>query len=107
VGTSLLFFARAPSFCLALAALILAGAAGNVCMVTNLTLLQAVVADGVRGRALSIANWLWGFRPMGTVPSGALADRWGSPLTVALQGGLLAKFFPLIAVGQPRFRTLE
>jgi MFS family permease len=107
LGGSLLFFARAPSYYLALAALILVGAAGNVCMVANFTLLQTVVSDEVRGRVLSMAMWLWGFSPLGTVPAGALADRWGAPMAVALQGGLLALFFLFIGLGQPRFRTLE
>jgi MFS family permease len=107
LGGGLLLFAQAPSFYLALAALILVGAAGNVCMVTNFTLLQTSVSDEVRGRVLSMAMWLWGFSPLGTVPSGALADRWGAPVTVALQGGLLILFFLFIGLGQPRFRTLE
>jgi len=107
LGGALLLFAHAPSFNLALAALILVGAAGNVCMVTNFTLLQTSVSDEVRGRVLSMAMWLWGFSPLGTVPSGALADRWGAPLTVALQGGLLALFFMSIGLRQPSFRALE
>jgi len=107
LGGSLFLLAHAPYFYLALAALALVGAAGNVCMVTNFTLLQTNVSDRVRGRVLSVAMWLWGFTPLGTVPSGALADRWGIPLTVALQGGLLVLFFIAIGLGQPRFRTLE
>ena len=107
LGGSLLLFAYAPSFHLALMALALVGAAGNVCMVTNSTLLQTNVSDQVRGRVLSVAMWLWGFSPVGTVPSGALADRWGAPLTIALQGGLLALVFAAIALGKPYFRYLE
>ena len=86
---------------------VLVGAAGNVCMVANFTLLQTTVSDRVRGRVLSMAMWLWGFSPVGTVPSGALADRWGAPLAVALQGGLLLLFFAFVGVAQPRFRALE
>lgn len=107
LGGGLLLLAYAPSFYLALAALALVGAAGNVCMVTNFTLLQTNVSDEVRGRVLSVAMWLWGFSPVGTVPSGALTDRWGAPLTVALQGGLLVLVFAAIGLGLPRFRTLE
>lgn len=107
LGAGLILFACAPSFYLALIALALTGAAGNVCMVANFTLLQTNVSDQVRGRVLSVAMWLWGFSPVGTVPSGALADRWGAPLTVALQGGLLALVFAAVALGIPRFRFLE
>jgi MFS family permease len=107
LGGGLLLFARAPTFRLALGALVLVGAAGNVCMVANFTLLQTTVSDRVRGRVLSMAMWLWGFSPVGTVPSGALADRWGAPLAVALQGGLLLLFFAFVGVAQPRFRALE
>ena len=107
LGGGLLLLAYAPSFYLALVALALVGAAGNVCMVTNFTLLQTNVSDEVRSRVLSVAMWLWGFSPVGTVPSGALTDRWGAPLTVALQGGLLVLVFAAIGLGLPRFRTLE
>lgn len=107
LGGALLLFSCSPSFHLALIALALAGAAGNVCMVTNITLLQTNVSDQVRGRVLSVAMWLWGFSPVGTVPSGAVADRWGAPLTVAVQGGLLALVFAAIALGKPHFRYLE
>jgi len=103
----LLLFAYVPSFYLALVTLALVGAAGNVCMVANFTLLQTNVSDHVRGRVLSVNMWLWGFSPLGTVPSGALADRRGAPLTVALQGGLLALIFAAISLGQPRFRAVE
>jgi MFS family permease len=107
LGGGLLLFSQAPTFALALAALVVVGAAGNVCMVTNFTLLQTGVSDRVRGRVLSMAMWLWGFSPVGTVPSGALADRWGAPLAVALQGGLLLLFFVVVGAVQPRFRSLE
>jgi len=107
LGAGLLLFAYAPSFYLALAALLLVGAAGNVCMVVNFALLQTNVSDEVRARVLSMAMWLWGFSPLGTVPSGALADRWGAPLAVALQGGLLALFFLLLGLGAPHLWALE
>jgi MFS family permease len=107
LGGGLVIFACAPSLYLALAALALVGAAGNVCMVTNLTLLQTNIADGVRGRVMSMAMWLWGFSPVGTIPSGALADRWGAPLAVALQGGLMALFFIAISLRRPRLGSLE
>jgi len=107
LGGGLLLFAYAPSFYLALAALVLVGAASNVCMVTNSTLLQISISNQVRGRVLSMAMWLWGFSPVGTVPSGALADLWGAPFTVALQGGLLALAFTAIGLGWPYFWALE
>jgi len=107
LGGGLLLFAYAPSFYLALVTLALVGAAGNVCMVANFTLLQTNVSDQVRGRVLSVNMWLWGFSPVSTVPSGALTDRRGAPFTVALQGGLLALIFAAISLGQPRFRAVE
>ena len=107
LGGGLLAFAYAPSFYLALVALAVVGAAGNICMVTNFTLLQTNISDEVRGRVLSVAMWLWGFSPLGTIPSGALADRWGAPLVVALQGGLLVVVFAAIGFRQPRIRAPE
>lgn len=107
LGGGLLLFAYAPSFYLALVTLALVGAAGNACMIVNFTLLQTNVSDQMRGRVLSVAMWLWGFSPLGTVPSGSLADRWGAPWTVALQGGMLALVFLAIGLGRPRFRALK
>jgi MFS family permease len=63
------------------------------------TLLQAMVPDELRGRVMSIYSMMFmGMAPFGAFFGGALADRFGAPVTVMI-GGIAcvgaALLFPL------------
>jgi hypothetical protein len=46
---------------------------------------------------LSLYMLLWGTMPLGTLVLGAVADRWGTPLALALGGGVtVAAALPLV-----------
>jgi len=105
-GVSLVLFANTRHLLPVLLLLALMGAAGNICMMTNNTLLQVNATDQFRGRVMSVYMMMWGLTPLGTLPAGAVADRVGVPFVVALQGGLLALIF-LGMLLRTKVRTLE
>lgn len=107
MGLALLVFATARSQVLIFLALIVVGAAGNICMVSNTTLLQANTAVQVRGRVMSIYLMLWGLTPLGTLPAGALADRLGVPWVVGIQGAVVVLIFTSMFFLRPEVHRLE
>jgi len=87
--------------------LALVGASGNVCMVMIETLFQSVPAPEYRGRMMSVYMMSWGLSPVGTIPSGALADRLGVPAVVLMQGALLALIYLAFFLRRSQVRVLE
>jgi len=107
MGLALLLFATMRSQAFIFPALIVVGAAGNICMVTNTTLLQANALAQVRGRVMSIYLMLWGLTPLGTLPAGAIADRLGVPWVVGAQGLIVMLIFGSLFLLRPEVRSLE
>ncbi len=92
---------------MALLLLALIGAASNVCMVTNRTLLQVSCEAPFLGRVMSMYMMAFGLTQLGTMPAGALADLWGVPLVLSLQGGLFALIALSVLVFMANMRRLE
>ena len=107
MGLALILFINGHYFPLVLFFLALVGAASNVCMVANQTLLQTNCDDGFRGRVMSMYMMMWGLTPLGTIPAGAVADHTGIPPVITAQGVLLAAIFGVILVLKPRVRRLK
>ena len=107
MGLALVLFVQAPALPLVLAFLILVGAASNVCMVANQTLLQTNCQDDFRGRVMSVYMMVWGLSPLGTIPAGAVADRLGIRLVITVQGVLLTAVFVGMFLFRPRIRRME
>jgi Na+/melibiose symporter-like transporter len=106
LGTSLLFYSNARLLGVVLLFLVLAGAMGNVCLVTTQTLLQVNAEDRFLGRVMSLQIMMSGFIPLGTLPAGAIADQVGVPIAVTALGALLVTVFGWAALS-PRVRRLE
>jgi MFS family permease len=86
-GVSLILFAFSRSFWLSVALLIPVGYAVMLQMSSSNTLIQAMVPDELRGRAMAMYTMMFmGMAPMGSLFAGALADKIGSPWTVAIGG---------------------
>ena len=86
-GASLILFAMSKIFWLSVALLIPVGYAVMLQMSSSNTLIQAMVPDQLRGRAMAMYTMMFmGMAPMGSLLSGVLADRIGAPWTVALGG---------------------
>jgi len=107
LGCALCLFVQVRWLPAVLVFLALAGAMGNLCMVTIETLFQSVSTDEYRGRMMSIYMMSWGLSPVGTIPSGALADRLGVPTVVTMQGALLTVIYLAFLWRGSKVRELE
>jgi MFS family permease len=107
LGVTLCLFAQVRWLPAVLVSLALAGAMGNLCMVAIETLFQSVPADEYRARMMSIYMMCWGLGPVGTIPSGALADHIGVPAVVTMQGALLTLIYLVFALRRTEVRALE
>ena len=91
-GFSLILFAFSTSFWLSVALLLPVGYFIMLQMASSNTLIQAMVPDALRGRAMAVYSMMFmGMAPIGALLSGALSDRLGAPWTVAI-GGLASVF---------------
>ena len=107
LGLFLILFANVHNYALVLVFLALVGAMVNICMVTDRTLIQANCEDEFRGRVTSMYVTTAGLRPLGIIPSGALADYQGVSFVVTLQGGIIATAFLATLLFKPKIRKLE
>jgi len=86
-GAALVLFAVSRSFWLSTAVLLPVGFCMMLQMASSNTLIQTMVPDALRGRVMSLYSMMFmGMAPFGAFLGGALADRLGAPLTVALGG---------------------
>jgi MFS family permease len=87
LGVSLFCFAFSNSFWLSAALLLPAGYSMMLQMACSNTLIQTMVPDQLRGRVMSLYSMMFmGMAPFGALFGGALAHRFGAPITVALGG---------------------
>ena len=86
-GAALVLFASSRSFWLSAALLVPAGFCMMLQMASSNTLIQTMAPDHLRGRVMSVYSMMFmGMAPFGALMGGALADRLGAPLTVAMGG---------------------
>ncbi|MFL7808576.1 MAG: MFS transporter [Anaerolineae bacterium] len=107
MGVALALFGNVQVFWVVLVLLAIVGGAGNICMVTNRTLLQLNCEPAYLGRVMSAYMMMFGLTQLGTMPTGAIADHLGVPIVVAVQGALFALVFVLVWLGQPSIRKLS
>ncbi len=89
-GVSLMLFAASKSFWLSVALLMPVGYFIMLQMAASNTLIQAMVPDALRGRVMAVYSMMFmGMAPIGALLGGAISDRLGAPVTVAI-GGLAA-----------------
>ncbi len=86
-GVSLILFSASRSFWLSVALLLPVGYFIMLQMASSNTLIQVMVPDALRGRVMAVYSMMFmGLAPLGSLMGGALADRLGAPLTVAMGG---------------------
>jgi MFS family permease len=86
-GASLILFSFSPSLPLSIALLLPAGFCMLIQMASSNTLIQTMVPDDLRGRVMSVYSMVFmGMAPFGALLAGAIAQRLGAPLTVAIGG---------------------
>jgi MFS family permease len=107
MAAGLIMLSGTRSLPIAFVLLIMVGMGNNAAMVANQTLVQVYCEDQYRGRVMSTYTMLWGLTPLGTIPAGALADRFGVPAVFAGQGVLLMIVFALVWWRIGSLRSLE
>jgi MFS family permease len=86
-GVSLILFASSHWFWISFLVLVPAGFTMMLQMACANTLIQAMTPDRLRGRVMAAYSMMFmGMAPLGSLLAGALADRVGSPWTVAIGG---------------------
>lgn len=86
-GVSLILFAFSRYFWLSVALLVPVGYGVMLQMSSSNTLIQAMVPDELRGRAMAMYTMMFmGMAPMGSLFAGVLANKIGAPWTVAIGG---------------------
>lgn len=106
MGLALIGFSSARSFAVAFLFLLLAGAARRGIIITSQTLIQVNCEDAYRGRIMAMYLMTIGLMPLGTLPAGAMADAWGIPITLMLQGGLMVVIFVALWLSRSKVRYL-
>jgi MFS family permease len=86
-GASLILFSLSKIFWLSVLLLVPVGYGVMLQMSGSNTLIQSMVPDKLRGRAMAVYTMMFmGMAPLGSLLAGALADRVGAPWTVAIGG---------------------
>ena len=86
-GISLMLFSFSRSFWLSVLLLLPVGYFVMLQMSSSNTLIQVMVPDVLRGRAMAVYSMMFmGMAPIGALIGGALSDHLGAPLTVAIGG---------------------
>ena len=84
-GVTLCVFAFSRNFWLSAGLLLPVGFSMMLQMACSNTLIQAMVPDQLRGRVMAVYSMMFmGMAPIGALLGGALADRLGAPVTVAI-----------------------
>ena len=88
-GLSLVAFAFSTSLWLSMLCLVGAGAGFMVHMAATNTVIQTLVLDEMRGRVMAFYTMaFFGMLPFGSLIAGALAERVGTPVTIAGGGAI-------------------
>ena len=104
---SLILFSLSKTYFISLIALILIGGASVTATGLINTLLQTLVPDEFRGRAMSAFMLTFaGFMPFGNLLAGTLAHIWGVSLTVLIGGITCTIFFIIINLLYPQIRNI-
>jgi MFS family permease len=86
-GASLLTFSLSHSFWISVILLLPVGYCMMLQMACSNTLIQVMVPDALRGRVMAVYSMMFmGMAPIGALLGGALADRLGAQVTVAVGG---------------------
>ena len=104
-GVSLILFAFSRIFWLSTVLLLPVGFCMMLEMASSNTLIQTMVPDALRGRVMAVYSMMFmGMAPIGALFGGAMANKFGAPLTV--QVGAVASILGAIWFGKtlPSFR---
>ncbi len=105
-GVGLIGFGVAPSFPIAVAALVLVGFAFAGYAAVNQTLVMEHTAADFHGRVISVYLMSFGLLPLATFPEAWGADHIGGPAMIILAGSVVVAAVGLTALLVPSYRRL-
>jgi len=106
-AASLLAFALSPWFALSVLLVGVTSFATTGFMVVNMTVVQVMSPDYIRGRVVSVRFLVIGLMPFGALSMGALAETYGASTAVAIVAGVGAVGFALVQIVSRIFGTTE
>jgi len=104
---SLIAFAYASNFWLAVFYLYIAGLANTIYFVVAMTVLQLRVPERMRGRVMGVYTITFSLIPLGAVMGGAVASAYDERVAVAIAAAILAGIFLIVGITQPMIRNLD
>ena len=104
---SLIAFAYASNFWLAVFYLYIAGLANTIYFVVAMTVLQLRVPERMRGRVMGVYTITFSLIPLGAVMGGAVASAYDERVAVAIAAAILAGIFLIVGITQPIIRNLD
>jgi len=105
-GVSLFLLAYAQSFLLAVFAIVVISGLGAISDILSQSLIQLVVPNELRGRAMGTWIFAVGLGPIGHMEIGAVAALTGVGLALTVHGGLLLFLAASTMIFFPRIRSL-
>lgn len=105
-GATIVAFALAPWFEVALVLLFLSGTFGVVQITTGQVILQMLVEDRLRGRVMALYGVHWGLLPVGGALMNAIAQGTGAPIALAGAGGILLVVAVTLALREAPLRAV-
>jgi predicted MFS family arabinose efflux permease len=105
-GIGIAAFAFGQSFYFGLFALVIVGFASAAYQALNSSLVMHYTESAFHGRVMSVYLLTFSAMPLGTVPFGALSDRYGAPITIGLGGLVLAAIIASVGVLYPPYRRI-
>ena len=104
-AASLLAFALSPWFLLSILLVGVTAFATTGYMVVNMTVVQVMSPDYIRGRVVSVRFLVIGLMPFGALSMGALAESYGASTAVAIVAGVGALGFAGVQIVSRIFAT--
>lgn len=102
-AAALTAFALSPFFALSILLVMITAFATTGFMVVNMTVVQIMTPDYMRGRVVSVRFLVIGLMPFGALSMGGAAESVGAPMAVAIIAGVGALGFALVQVASRMF----
>lgn len=106
-GLSVALFAFAQSYEIGLVVLVVAGFASAGYQALNSSLVMHYTEPAFHGRVMSVYMLTFSAMPLGTVPFGALSDRYGAPVTIGIGALVLATIIIAVGILYPPYRRIR
>lgn len=106
-GLSLIGFSLAPTFLVAVVALLLVGFASSAYTALNNTLVMGNTEPRLYGRVMSVYMLTFATMPVGALPLSWLTDQIGARATLAIAGGIVVAAIAAVALFYPPYRRIE